>query len=221
MTESYVLRLIEDALAPGAATTHARPCNRVLYAVKGEVALADRRGERRLGADRALRTEGPLTASAPAGARLWRFELLPAPAPDDGRIADGGVRSEIKLAAEIALPQADVYLLRADRVDFAPGIATPRHTHAGPGIRCLLSGAVDAEIGDVRATYRAGEAWLERGPDPVIGRPSATEPTAFVRVMVLPRALLGQPSYRAWSEADAAMPRPQRFTLFLDEPIEL
>jgi hypothetical protein len=39
--------------------------------------------------------------------------------------------------------------------------------------------------------------------------------------MVLPRALLGRPSYRPWSEVDAAMPRPQRFTLFLDEPIEL
>jgi quercetin dioxygenase-like cupin family protein len=221
MTESYVLRLIEDALAPGTTATHARPWNRVLYAVDGEAALADRRGERRLGTDRALRTEGPLTARAPAGARLWRFELLPAPAPDDGRIAGAGVRSEVKLAAEVALPEAEGYLLRADRVDFAPGIATPRHTHAGPGIRCLLFGRVDAEIGELRATYRAGEAWLERGPDPVIGRPSATESTAFVRVMVLPRALLGQPSYRPWSEADAAMPRPQRFALFLDEPIEL
>jgi hypothetical protein len=47
------------------------------------------------------------------------------------------------------------------------------------------------------------------------------EATAFVRVMVLPRALRGLPSYRPWSEADAAMPRPQHFTLFLDEPIEL
>jgi quercetin dioxygenase-like cupin family protein len=222
MTDRYVLRLIEDALAPGApAVTHARPCNRVLYAVEGGAGLADRRGERRLGTDRALRTEGVVTVSASSGARLWRFELLPAPAPDDGRIAGSGVRSEIKLAAEVALPEADGYLLRADRVDFALGGATPKHTHAGPGIRCLLSGSVDAEIGDLRATYRAGEAWLERGPDPVIGRPSATEPAAFVRVMVLPRALLGQPSYRPWSEADAAMPRPQRFTLFLDEPIEL
>jgi hypothetical protein len=222
MTDPYVLRLIEDTLARGTPTvSHARACHRVLYAVEGAAVLADRQGERRLGTDRALRTEGALAVSAAAGARLWRFELLPAPAPDDGRSAGPGVGSEIKLAAEIALPEADGYLLRADRVDFPLGAITPKHTHAGPGIRCLLSGWVDAEIGDRRATYRAGEAWLERGPDPVIGRPSATEPTAFVRVMVLPRALLGQPSYRPWSEADAAMPRPQRFILFLDEPIEL
>lgn len=222
MTKRFVLRLIEDALDPGApAVTHLQPWNRVLYAVEGRAELADRRGAWRLGTDRALRTEGPLTVSAPEGARLWRFELLTAPAPDDGRVAGSGVRSVIKLSAEVMLPDADGYLLRADRVDFELGGATPKHTHAGPGIRCLLSGWVDAEIGDVRATYRAGEAWLERGPDPVIGRPSTTEPTAFVRVMVLPRALLGQPSYRPWSEAAAAMPRPQRFTLFLDEPIEL
>jgi hypothetical protein len=222
MTDPCVLRLIEDTLAPGApAVRHARACHRVLYAVAGAAALQDRSGERPLGTDRALRTEGVLTVSAATGARLWRFELLPAPAPDDGRIVGPGIDSEIKLAAEITLPEADGYLLRADRVDFPLGAITPKHTHAGPGIRCLLSGAVDAEIGDRRATYRAGEAWLERGPDPVIGRPSTTEPTAFVRVMVLPHALLGQPSYRPWSKADAAMPRPQRFTLFLDEPIDL
>jgi quercetin dioxygenase-like cupin family protein len=222
MTDPYVLRLIEDALAPGApAVTHAQPWNRVLYAVGGVAGLADRQGERQLATDRALRTEGALTVSVSENARLWRFELLPAPSPDDGRIASPGVRSEIKLAAEVALPEAGGYLLRADRVDFPLGVATPKHTHAGPGIRCLLSGSVDAEIGDLRATYRAGEAWLERGPDPVIGRPSTTEPTAFVRFLVLPRALLGRRSYRPWSEADATMPRPQRFTLFLDEPIEL
>ena len=163
-----------------------------------------------------------MSVTAPQGARLWRFELLPAPARDDGRLSGPGLRSELKLSVETTLPASDDgYLMRCDRVDFVPGIATPRHTHAGPGIRCLLRGEIDAEIGPHRAVYRAGEAWFEPGPLPVVGRPTAREPSAFVRLMVLPRALLGQPSFRHWSDADRQIPRPQSFRLFFDDPITL
>ncbi len=40
-------------------------------------------------------------------------------------------------------------------------------------------------------TTRPGEAWFETGPDPVHASTHADEPSAFVRCMVLPRALAG------------------------------
>ena len=221
MTPLVVLRLIEDVIGAGApAVTLADSCNRSFYAVEGKATVLDAHGSRALAADRALRFEGPVTVTAgPGGARLWRFEIVPASAADDGRLAGPGLRSAVKLAAETVLPEADGWLMRCDRVDFPPGAVTPKHTHKGPGIRCLLSGAVDAKIGDTRRVYHAGQAWFEAGPDPVVGTPSASAPTAFVRWMVLPRALLGLPSFRYWDEAAKAVPRSQSFRLFFDEPM--
>lgn len=220
-SDRFVLRLIQDVHAPGGAeVVHAPPCNRAIYVVEGEAGLSCGRCDAPLRADDARLCSGALTVRPGGdGARLWRFELLPAPAADDGRLAGPGVRSEIKLSVETALPGAGDHLMRCDRVDFTPDMPTPKHTHAGPGIRCLLFGAIDAEIGAHRAIYRTGEAWFEPGPDPVIGRPSA--PSAFVRVMILPAELLGQPSFRYWSEADEAIPRKQSFRLFFDTPITI
>ena len=91
MTPKVVLRLIEDVIGAGApAVTLADSCNRSFYAVEGEATVLDAHGSRALAADRALRFEGPVTVTAgPGGARLWRFEIVPAPAADDGRLAAG------------------------------------------------------------------------------------------------------------------------------------
>jgi quercetin dioxygenase-like cupin family protein len=216
----FVLRLIEDLHAAGGGEiVHTTPCNRAIYVVEGEAALACARCDAPLHADEARLCSGALAVRpGAAGARLWRFELLPAPAADDGRTLGAGVRSQVKLAVVTSLPGAHGRLMRCDRVDLPPDLPTPKHTHAGPGIRCLLFGAIDAEIGSHRQIYRGGEAWFEPGPEPVIGRP--LEPSAFVRVMILPVELQGQPSFRYWSDADKAIPRRQSFRLFFDSPIE-
>ena len=49
----------------------------------------------------------------------------------------------------------------------------------------------------------------------------AHEPSAFVRCMVLPRALQGSPSIRYVRDEDRARPKSQRYTVFVDEPVEL
>jgi len=43
----------------------------------------------------------------------------------------------------------------------------------------------------------------------------------FVRVMVLPRELLGKSSIRYVRESDRNRPKQQRYQVFVDEPFEL
>ena len=89
-----------------------------------------------------------------------------------------------------ALVAADVdigtgWIARLDRVDFPPGGVAYRHVHPGPGIRRILHGELTIDRGDGEPrTYRAGEAWFEGAQDPVLATASATQDTAFVRVLL-------------------------------------
>ena len=112
------------------------------------------------------------------------------------------------------------WVLRCDRVDFPPGGIAYRHVHPGAGIRRILHGAltIDRE-GDAR-TYRAGESWLEEGDDPVIATASATEETAFVRVLLLPAEWAGKRTIRYLDPDDDEKPKLQRAIVLLEHPVE-
>jgi quercetin dioxygenase-like cupin family protein len=140
--------------------------------------------------------------------RHLSFELVDEPAP-------GAL-----MARELSLP-AGQYVLRCDRVDFPPGGEAFLHTHQGPGIRVLLFGSIRIETQGTTHTYGPGEAWFESGPDPVHAVTHADEPSAFVRCMVLPRTLQGSPSIRYVRDEDRERPKAQRYTVFLDEPVDL
>jgi quercetin dioxygenase-like cupin family protein len=122
------------------------------------------------------------------------------------------------LSREVELDGGD-WIMRLDRVDFEPGGIAYRHTHPGPGIRYLLFGSItiDSE-GSVR-TYGPGEPWFERGPDPVLATTSVDEPSAFVRVMVLPAEWAGKRTIKYVDPADADKPKTQRATIFLEQPV--
>ena len=90
----------------------------------------------------------------------------------------------------------DETLIRCDRVDFPPGGVAYLHTHQGPGIRVLLHGSIRIDTAGQSHSYGPLEAWFEPGPEPVFAAASETEPTAFVRCMVLPGRLRGQSSIR-------------------------
>ena len=143
-------------------------------------------------------------------ANVLSFELVDPPAPDALLSAPlenaGGEKDEERL-------------MRLDRVDFPPGGVAYLHTHQGPGIRVLLHGEIRIDTSGTSHGYRPLEAWFETGPDPVFAAASETDPTAFVRCMILPRRLLGQSSIRYVREEDAAKPKPQRYTVFVDEPL--
>ncbi len=113
------------------------------------------------------------------------------------------------------------WVVRCDRVVFPPEGVAFRHVHPGPGIRRLLSGELTIETDDGTHTYRAGEAWFEGAEFPVLATASASEETAFVRVLLLPQEWEGRRTIRYLDPADEDRPKLQRAEILLEEPIEL
>jgi hypothetical protein len=150
------------------------------------------------------------TARLAGTGEVWRFEVSDVPA-----LATPDEHGRMILAHLLSRNPAAPFVLRMDRVDFPPEGATPKHGHAGPGIRRLL-----AEIGEQAHRIDLGAAWFETGTDPVIGRVMAPG-SAFVRCMVLDAELLGRPTFRAWDADEAAKPRSASSRLFFDTLAEL
>ena len=57
------------------------------------------------------------------------------------------------------------------------------------------------------------------GPEPVFAQAAADRPSRFIRVMILPRELLGKSSLQLVNEEDKSKPRAQQYKVFVDEPI--
>jgi hypothetical protein len=134
---------------------------------------------------------------------------------------DVGKSEDALLAAEVALDPRGEWLMRCDRVDFPRGGVAYRHTHPGPGIRCVLHGSIRIEGGGETHELGPFDPWFESGPEPVLATASPEEETAFVRVMLLPREWAGKRTIRYVDPADEEKPKLQRATVFFDEPIEL
>jgi quercetin dioxygenase-like cupin family protein len=107
-------------------------------------------------------------------------------------------------------------LLRCDRVDFPPGGVAYRHTHPGPGLRVLLHGRIRIDTQGESHEYGPFEWWYETGPDPVFAAASETEPTAFVRVLVLPVEWEGKRTIAYIDPADAEKPKLQSARIYLE-----
>jgi hypothetical protein len=125
------------------------------------------------------------------------------------------------LAAEVDLDPGVEWLMRCDRIDFPPGGVAYRHTHPGPGIRRLLFGSIRIDTAGASHEYGPGGAWFESGPEPVYAAASEVEPTAFVRVLLLPREWEGKRTIRYVDAADEEKPKLQRPTVYFDRPIQL
>jgi hypothetical protein len=206
---SPVLALYEDVLANGAALMLPAAA-RMIFLVHGGVTIADRT----LRDGEAWHGEGAATITAgSAGATCWRYELAAPRAPPAA-----GVISREKLAVSLDTLPAGELLLRGDSVAFPPGGCAYRHTHQGPGIRCLLEGGIHIDTAGRSISYGPGGAWYESGPEPVFAQ-AADRPSRFIRVMILPHALLGKSSLQFVDPADAAKPRAQQYQIFADAPI--
>jgi quercetin dioxygenase-like cupin family protein len=147
-------------------------------------------------------------ASVPGHALVWKLE-------------EQAAARAVKLKAPVALDPRSEWLLRCDRVDFPPGGIAYRHTHPGPGIRCLLHGSIRIESGGETHEYHRLEPWFEAGAEPVQAVASEAEETAFVRAMLVPREWAGKRTISYLDPADEEKPKLQRATVFFDEPIEL
>src|SRR5262245_36888147 len=151
--------------------------------------------------------------AAATGATCWRFDFASPPAGPPA-----GVTSRQKLVAPLDTLPAGELLLRGDSVAFPPGGCAFPHRHQGPGIRCLIEGGIRIDTGGRSTSYGPGGAWYESGPEPVFAQ-AADRPSRFIRVMILPRALLGKSSLQFVDAADAAKPRAQQYKIFADAPI--
>jgi len=211
-----VLRLYEDVLRDDAGAIELPALARMIFVVHGTVMIA----ERTFGDGEAWQGEGPMTLKVGAtGATCWRWELVSDHA-DDGLLSGNGVRSREKLAAALdTLPAGDL-LLRGDSVAFPPGGCAYRHRHQGPGIRCVIEGGLRIDTHGHATWYGPGGAWYETGPDPVFAQAIFERPTRFIRVLILPRALLGKSSIEYLNEEDKAKPKSQSYKIYIDAPIE-
>ncbi len=149
----------------------------------------------------------------------------PAPARARGEalswtlLGDQDPASGALLARGVELDPQTKWLMRCDRVEFEPGGIAYRHVHPGPGIRYLLYGQITIDSEGTVASYRPGQAWFERGPDPVLATTSASGPSAFARVLLLPAAYAGERTIRYVDPADAQKPKSQRATIFCEAPV--
>ena len=209
------LRLIEDFLTDkGAISLPALP--RMLFVVRGSVTI----GQRVLEQGEALFGEDLITAHAEGtGATLWRWELSDPRLPA-ARTANSSVSSWDKLAVPLAsLPEGEL-LWRGDSVAFPPGGCAYLHRHQGPGIRCVAEGAIRVDTNGHSTSYGPGGAWFEAGPEPVFAQ-TADRPTRFIRVMILPRALIGKSSIQYVNEADKTRPKSQQYKVYVDAPLSI
>ena len=199
-----VLALYEDVLSDGAALALPAAA-RMIFLVHGGATVAGRA----LRDGEAWHGEGAAAlVAASTGATCWRFELDAPPA---------GASRE-KLSAPLATLPAGELLLRGDSVAFPPGGCALPHRHQGPGIRCLIEGGIRIDTAGRSTSYGPGGAWYESGPEPVFAQ-ATDRPSRFIRVMILPRALIGKSSLQFVDAADAAKPRAQQYQIFADFPI--
>ena len=208
-----VLRLYEDRLPAAGDPAYLPALERALYLLDGEVTVEFAEGCASCVAGSAWLGGGAIAlAPGAGGARLLRWELVPAPEGESGalRAAPSAV-SEKKLAAPVALDDGFGWLMRCDRVAFPKGGIAYAHVHQGPGIRYCLEGTIDIETGGMGHRYGAGEAWFESGPTPVTAPTSKETETSFVRCFLLPRGCKGRSSVRYVNAEDAAKPKPQRY----------
>ena len=207
------LRLIEDFMTDkGTINLPAQP--RMIFVVRGSVTI----GRRSIRQGEVLYGEETLTAHADeTGATIWRWELSDARQP----IAKAGsvsVISRDRLSKALTgLPPGEL-LWRGDSVAFPPGGCAYLHRHQGPGIRCIIEGELRVDTQGASHTYQVGDAWFEAGPDPVFAQ-AGTKPTRFIRVMILPRSLVGKSSIQYVNPEDKAKPKVQQYRVFVDAPL--
>jgi quercetin dioxygenase-like cupin family protein len=91
---------------------------------------------------------------------------------------------------EAAIPNIPGKSLLAVEVDYAPGAASPSHTHATSVFiyAYVISGAIESKVNDGETNiYRAGESWSEppSTTHSISRNASKTEPAKLLAVFVL------------------------------------
>jgi hypothetical protein len=211
-----VLRLYEDVLS-SAETLQFRlpPLPRFIFVVHGSATIAGKS----VSAGEAWQGEGEAVVKPGAGGVIcWRWELSRGDRGSTVAAAPGMMTHEKLTAFLEYLPKGEL-LMRGDSVAFPPGGCAYKHVHQGPGIRCMIEGGLRIDTHNRSSSYGPGSAWYETGPDPVFGQAAEDKPSRFIRVMILPRALIGKSSIQYVNEDDKARPKSQTYKIYADAPI--
>lgn len=211
-----VLRLYEDVLSSAENVVfELPPLPRFIFVVHGE-AMIDGKP---VNAGEGWHGEGTVTVKPGAGGvTCWRWELARGDQGSTTANAPGMVTHEKFTAYLETLPKGEL-LMRGDSVGFPPGGCAYLHRHQGPGIRCLIDGGIRIDTHGRSTSYGPGGAWYESGPDAVFAQGAQDKPSRFIRVMILPRELLGKSSIQYVNEEDKAKPKSQQYKVFADAPI--
>ena len=211
-----VLRLYEDVLSSARNVEFRLPAlPRFIFVVQGDATI----GGRPVAAGEGWQGEGAAVVRPGAqGVTCWRWELARGDQGSTTANAPGMITHE-KLSAYLeTLPKGEL-LMRADSVAFPPGGCAFTHVHQGPGIRCMIDGGIRIDTHGRSTSYGPGGAWYEAGPDPVFAQAAEDRPSRFIRVMILPRALLGKSSIRYVKDEDKDKPKTQSYKIYADAPI--
>ena len=212
-----VLRLYEDVLSSAENVEFTlAPLPRFIFIAHGSANID---GKPLAAGDAWQGDSGTVVKPGKDGVTCWRWELSRGDRPSTIACAPGMITHE-KLSSYLeTLPKGEL-LMRGDSVAFPPGGCAYLHRHQGPGIRCLFEGGIRIDTHGRSTSYGPGGAWYEAGPDPVFAQASADKQTRFIRVMILPRELLGKSSIQYVNEDDKAKPKAQSYKIFADAPVE-
>lgn len=181
---THALQFYKDEFDAGASSAPPlAPRHRFVFAAKGSATV----NERALEPENAVYGGDRMTIHAgPQGAELWRWELAgvgEAPVPAQG----SGVHSRHIVTREIdsiGLGARDRWLFRCDGIEMAKDRVAPLHVHAGPGLRCMIEGAMTVDDKGVVEEHRRGDWWYESNVQPIVARATGPVGPRFVRVMI-------------------------------------
>ena len=210
------MRLYEDVLS-SAENIEFRlpPLPRFIFIVHGSAKIAGAT----LNEGEAWQGEAVITVKpGSGGVTCWRWELARG---DQGSTTANapGMTTHEKLTAYLETMPKGELLMRGDSVAFPPGGCAYQHRHQGPGIRCLIEGGIRIDTHGRSTSLGPGGAWYESGPDAVFAQASSDKPSRFIRVMILPRELVGKSSIQYVNEEDKAKPKSQQYKIYADAPI--
>ena len=210
------MRLYEDVLS-SAENVEFRlpPLPRFIFIVHGSAKVAGTM----LNEGEAWQGEAAVTVKpGSGGVTCWRWELTRGDQGSTTANAPGMTTHEKLTAFLETMPKGEL-LMRGDSVAFPPGGCAYQHRHQGPGIRCLIEGGIRIDTHGRSTSLGPGGAWYESGPDPVFAQASSDKPSRFIRVMILPRELVGKSSIQYVNEEDQAKPKSQQYKIYADAPI--
>jgi hypothetical protein len=212
-----VLRFYEDVLSTlETIAFRLPPLPRFIFVVQGSASI----GGKRVGAGEAWQGDREtVVRPGPEGVTCWRWELSRGDAGSTVAAAPGMMTHEKLTAFLETMPKGEL-LMRGDSVAFPPGGCAYTHVHQGPGIRCLIEGGIRIDTHQCSTSYGPGGAWYESGSDPVFAQAAKDRPSRFIRVLILPRALIGKSSIAYVNEEDKAKPKTQSYKVYADAPIE-